>query len=483
MSCPLRNKLGAWFVLGLALVVAGCLPDSPLTPAEHLGEARAVRSQGSPASGARLTIDDEYARIADEVPGFAGIYFDGSGVPVVLLKNSQAASEARGRLSELLLRGANGNAAQVAQVAGQMASLRVEHARFDFRELYDWYKDMVISAAFAVSGVVMTDIDERRNRIVVGVRDGASLGRARASMAALGLPRDAYDVAEYDVAGLEMPASTQHVEDCDPMTAIIECPEPPSGASGDTTSLRATRRPIIGGLQIQYSEGFSAFNCSLGYNIVHRDAVGTLSANRYFVTNSHCGAIGQMTGMSMGQSTAFENVSNELADPPFFSAGTDAMCPPGRLCRYSDASLFQYYSPTLGAHGRVAFPNLGQLNVGLQREVVAGGDPVVGMVVHRIGRTTGRSVGTVDQTCANFVVYDEGFDTGRMFLCQSRATYASASGDSGGPVVEVLSDGTLVARGIHWRGNGGFSPMNAVLAELRAVTGGGLGPTIHDATP
>lgn len=408
------------------------------------------------------------------------MYFDASGVPVVYLKNSGAAAEVRGRLSEFLLRGANGNAARVAQVAGQMASLRVDQARYDFRELYDWYNDRVMSVAFAVPGVVMTDIDERRNRIVVGVRDGMFLDEARTRMAELGLPLDAYEVTEYAVAALELPASTQNSDECDPTTAIVECPEPPTGSGGDTTSLRATRRPVIGGLQIQYAEGLGGYNCSLGFNIAHRLEDGSVSPERYFVTNSHCGVMGQMTEVSMGQSTLYENVADEIVDPPFFGAGSDPMCPSGRLCRYSDAALFQYYSPTVAFHGGIAFPKLGHVTVGDLRAVEGAGDPVVGMVVHRIGRTTGRSVGTVEQTCAAMMVLNDGVDTGRTLLCQSRATYSSMGGDSGGPVVEVWPDGTVVARGIHWRSNGGFSPINAVLAELRAVTGGGLGPTIAD---
>lgn len=481
-SCPPPSvaRLSASLVLALVLVAAGCAPDNPLTPAGHLAEARLDRLQIPPAPGARLSIDDEYARLADEVPGFGGIYFDASGVPVVQMKTSGVSAEVRERVSELLLRGSNGNAVRAAQVAGQVANLRVARARYDFRELYDWYHDRVTPVAFTVPGVVMTDIDERRNRIVIGVRDASYLDQARARFTELGLSPDAYEVTESPFGAVEPPASTQNGGDCDPMTAILECPEPPTGSGGDTTSLRATRRPIIGGLQIAYSQAQLTYQCSAGFNIV-RSENGSVSPERYFVTNSHCGVMGEMTGMSMGQSTPNENVANEVADPVFVGGAAEPMCPPGRACRFSDASLFQYYSASSAQHGASAFPALGYVNVGDVRAIVGEGDPVVGMVVNRIGRTTGRSVGTVEQTCVNMVVWSGTFDTGRTLLCQSRATYSSESGDSGGPVVEVLPDGSLVARGIHWRNNGGFSPMNVMLAELRAVTGGVLSAIISSA--
>lgn len=120
------------------------------------------------------------------------------------------------------------------------------------------------------------------------------------------------------------------------------------------------------------------------------------------------------------------------------------------------------------------------MNVGEVRPIVGGGDPVQGMVVHKIGRTTGRTVGTVQQTCVHLTVYINQQDSGRTLLCQYVASYSSSGGDSGSPVVEVWPDGSLIARGIHWRDGGGFSSINEVLRELREVTGGGLGTTISD---
>ena len=465
--------------LGLVLLVAACSPERHIAPTEE-PLPPAVRAASSTASaGAIRTLDDEYADLVDEIPGFGGLYYDADGTPVIYLKSPATLGSARTRVAAHLERGAGGNASRITQIAGEVSRLRVRSARYDFRELRGWYNGQLVSAAFAMPGVVMTDIDERRNQIVIGVRDGPSIPAVRSSLSRLGVPTDAFVVVEYAVVSQEAPSIQSG--DCDPITAIIPCAEEPPTA-GFMRSVRDKSRPVIGGLQIQYNDSPYNWNCTLGYNIAHRPPDGTINPERFFMTASHCGdAMGVMTAMEMSQSTVGEVIGAEVADPSFFTNSVDPLCPGGRLCRYSDAALFSFGADIGVDHGRTAFPSVGSLTFSQIRMITGAGDPAVGMTVHKIGRTTGRTTGTVQQTCMILTVFDRfGSDTGFRQLCQSVASYASAGGDSGAPVVQVWPDGTLVARGIHWRGSGGFSPINGALRELRSVTGGGLGPTIGD---
>lgn len=463
------------------IAVGACSPDITLSPSEGSDQVSVSQpSRASAAAGAIRTIDMEFADLADsQLPGFGGLYYDEDGVPVVYLKDTSRVSTARERVRAFLARGALGNGSRLGEIDRAISGLRVRSARYDYRELYDWYSSRLIPMASTLRGLVMTDIDERQNRIVIGISQPSEIAAARSKIAALGIPPGAFDVVHYPVRAMDAPLA---VENCDPIFAIIPCDE--QGPSGTNFQINSTHRPVVGALQLGYQTIEGSFICSIGFNIAHRYADGTLDPEKYFVTASHCGEQGIMTGLFMGQSTISELVAGEEADPSLVSSAIDPACPIGRLCRYSDAALYKYFPGVGVLHGGVAFPGIGSLTVVENRSVVGAGDPIVGMAVHKIGRTTGRTVGVVQQACVNMQVFKirdgQQVDTGRTMLCQAEASYESAEGDSGGPVVEVWPDGTLVARGIHWRGGGGFSPMNSALQELRTVTGGGLGPTVTD---
>ena len=62
---------------------------------------------------------------------------------------------------------------------------RVRPARWSFAELYDWYG--VLLDAGVREGVVMTDIDEKYNRILFGVEDAPARQRLELQLARLDL--------------------------------------------------------------------------------------------------------------------------------------------------------------------------------------------------------------------------------------------------------------------------------------------------------
>jgi hypothetical protein len=104
--------------------------------------------------------------------------------------------------------------------------------------------------------------------------------------------------------------------------------------------------------------------------------------------------------------------------------------------------------------------------------IVREANPLVGQRVYKVGRTTGRTTGLVLQTCANFNVAN----TNITQLCQSRAAYNSAGGDSGSPVFRIVNAPALrdvALGGIHWGSGGVFSPIGNIQRNVFHVE---LGP-------
>jgi hypothetical protein len=153
-------------------------------PATSLPSALAAGLRPPPAAGApgvHLTIDDELAALARRAPGgFAGVFYDAQdrGQPVLLLTDPARASEAKAAL-----------ASGVPHFP--VAAAEVRGARWDFAQLYDWYRYLREQGIWnAGTGLTATDIDERANRLYLGTADQAARDRMVDQLGALGLPCD-----------------------------------------------------------------------------------------------------------------------------------------------------------------------------------------------------------------------------------------------------------------------------------------------------
>ena len=134
---------------------------------------------------------------------------------------------------------------------------------------------------FELAGVVFTDADETRGRLVVGVLDRDVEGPVRGRLRALEVTNQAVDIVETD--------------------AIFAL-----------ATLRDTSSDIQGGLQIRFSQ----FLCSLGF-------MPSANGEQGFVTASHCSdRQGAVDGTSYYQpSSQVPNglIGNEIADPAICS--------------------------------------------------------------------------------------------------------------------------------------------------------------------
>jgi hypothetical protein len=309
--------------------------------------------------------------------------------------------------------------------------MEILEGQYDFLTLHSW-QQQITPEVLALPEVVYTDIREDKNRLEIGIKDTPGMEEeVGKTLAILGIPSD---VVVFN--------KTKEME----------------------PYLRSRRRPLRGGLQIN----FGGFLCTLGF-------VATRQGTTGFVTNSHCtNTQGGVEGTVYHQPSASgttNRIGQEIADPTYFTGGS---CPSGRRCRFSDSSFARVPHPSgpsvTTARGTIARPPTGSFTWnGVDTfTITAEAAPVAGQAVTKVGRTTGRTSGTVSRTCVNFNVAGSNITQ----LCQSQASFASAGGDSGSPVFRITSLPNVTLVGIHWGSGGVFSPITGIQmsGELGSVT-------------
>lgn len=429
-----------------ALVSLVACDRGPTEPARN----SALAISTAPGSAFK-TYDDELVDLAERLPGFGGVYFDSTGQLAVRLKDINRLEEARLKLREFFLAQSAGSAALADRRIGQLGDLKAVPATYDFVELRSWYRTLR-DPILALDLVTMSDIDERRNRIFIGVADSLGLEMVETALQQVRAPREAIIVDIFPRFQAE-------------------------------ASLQGLIRPVVAGVQVVW---YGTFWCTVGYTVTRLLAGGGQDSDWYFVTNSHCtSAPWQMNGHSMGQPTANDVIKTEVADPQLFNSSADPNCPSGRQCRYCDAALVKY-STSAWTHGVIAWPaESGSLEF-FETVLVSGeASPLAGDVVYKVGRTTGRSAGWAQNACA-----DVSHPTGAWLICQGIAQYTSDQGDSGSPVFTLVPGGAI-AYGVHWGtvDEGpwlnwrAFSPTPNWQSELGSSLGGTLHVTANWAPP
>jgi hypothetical protein len=411
--------------LTFAVLVAACSDSpAPTGPAADEGPVH-ISMSGAPQGSA-----PDRAALTRAIPGFGGIFFDGDGVLTVNLVDPGQ----RGRAEQAL--------AAFAQLHGTAPSrIRVNQARYPYQDLDRWF-NRLWPEAFEVGrgGVVFADLNETRNRVVIGVHDPSVMAPIRALAARLGIPEDA---------------------------VVVEAAEP----IRPMVTLRQLAPSIMGGYQIH----FGNYLCTLGFNALSGSAES-------FITNSHCtNKQGEMTGTLYYQPTSSVSptaIGIEVDDPEYWKGDG---CPQGSRCRYSDAARALRQSDRTFSRGYIAKttgPNNGSLEVagsfritgtydqaGLDKNCV-----VEGTSLSKVGRTTGWTAGTVTNSCFHTGVLGSNI----VQLYQVRVSANVDSGDSGSPVFRfpgTTDDVTLY--GILWGGGSSsfvFSPITNVRHELGGMT-------------
>jgi hypothetical protein len=349
-------------------------------------------------------MNDLFAEVGQLVPAFGGCFTSGDtlyvylvpGYPGTLAQVDEALTEVFGP----------------SRPSGHPEALI---GTYTFTQLMVWL-DPVTATVLVIQGTVAAGINYTTNQLVVLVDNVNLVPQVEAQISSLGIPGGA---VETQVMALPAPALT----------------------------LQDRSRPDIGGLQIGFTTGQGTFVCTHWL----ADSAGTSG----FVTNSHC----SITTWAVDSTAYFQNlppapanfIGLETSDPALFAGGA---CPVGRMCRYSDSNFSTYIGITGGStRGVIAKPTGFDSIVwnGMDTfTITAKTDPVVLESVDKVGRTTGRTRGTVIFPCMNV-----NHPSGALLLCQFIARMNminwALGGDSGSPVIDSRSNSIL--QGIAWGSN------------------------------
>ena len=293
---------------------------------------------------------------------------------------------------------------------------------------------------FETNGVVFTDADETRGRLVVGVLDLRSEGQVRGRLRALGIDSQDVDVVETE-----------------PIIALA-------------TTLRDRSSSIVGGLQIRFSQ----YLCSLGFPAIR-------GVDRGFVTASHCsdkqGTVDGTTYYQPLDQVAEDFIGTEIADPPYVR-GSGKDCPRSRRCRLSDTNFSSADGPRGVTVGKIArTTGLGSLTIDSANPFTITGEGVAAdkAPVDKVGRTTGWTRGNVSGTCVDTGVSGSTI----VLLCQTFVTGSGVivqGGDSGSPVfASTNGSNNVTLLGGLWGGNQSgtqfvYSPIANIRSELGDLT-------------
>ena len=145
-------------------------PNAPLTP-------------GEPAAQEALEdiVKDPMARIAERVPGFGGAFRDSrEGIVYIYLQDASMQEEAESVLTEVF-----------GPDFLESSEVEVLVGEYSMAHLDAWYKTLS-GVIWQVPGIAWTDLDERKNRIEIGMRPRrGAREEMEAAIATVDVPRQA----------------------------------------------------------------------------------------------------------------------------------------------------------------------------------------------------------------------------------------------------------------------------------------------------
>lgn len=252
-----------------------------------------------------LTLDDQFERIAEQQPAFAGVYFAGNEAVVVLTDLATDLASVRASILGTIER-----------PRLRTSHMKAVQGQFSWSQLYSWRRRLPSLAV--IPQVVELGIDVRRNRLRVGISDPSARSGVLALLKSLGVPAYA---------------------------TLIEEESPPM----PTMALNSRWGNPVGGIYITQrydsltgtTAGTVTLFCTLGYNTGTHPYVT-------FMTNGHCSrtwATSPWDGTVYYQpdfSSSTFAIGQEEFEPSSFTSAFDSRCPPNRYCRYSDASMNAY---------------------------------------------------------------------------------------------------------------------------------------------
>jgi len=388
------------------------------------------------------TGNDLFVKVAKRHPGFGGVFInEKKDITYVYLRDrkTKEAKEVAEDLEDI--------------VFDQNLPDRVKtlHAKYSFLKLNDWF-DRLAKQVARTNGVTFLDINEANNQLLVGVENTQARNQVEKEVKELDIPEKAVKLIR-------------------------------TGSPQLLSSLNDRHRPVVGGLQIEWTPGEAGFRnlCTLGVVAKRTDIdptappAGQREDIKGFVTNSHCSTrIGANSETVVGATDSIyyqplQNGTNQIGtedfDPTFFRC-FPAFLPFQDTCRWSD-SLFAELEKAeevsapgrlgfiarpkkINLRGAVCFNEKGQPvspefcawnENNTYRIVRESGRIASGTLISKVGARTGQTVGITLLTWPLEPTSSEARarGAGDYWVDQFLGTYQSEQGDSGAPVIRFPS--------------------------------------------
>jgi hypothetical protein len=178
----LRGAL--WYAGWLSSIGRACAqaPDSARSTLDKACPLYAPAASVPPAARDSLPLGiflsptkERWVQLAREVPGGFGGIIDEGGVPITYLVDT---GQHRDAVAALVAEG----------VLKKTEETRVRGARWDFAQLYDWYRYLTLHVELPGRDVVAWGIDEGQNRLYFAMLDEPARRRFERALARLHLP-------------------------------------------------------------------------------------------------------------------------------------------------------------------------------------------------------------------------------------------------------------------------------------------------------
>jgi hypothetical protein len=454
------------------------------------------------------------AALAEQIPGFGGLYLDEGGnlhAHLLDMKNEGVARAALARIVAETRRELSAN--EKARFAAQ-PRIVLHHGEYEFTQLADW-RNRLTDPILQVAGVVYNGLDEHANRLAVGVdrtRAAAVRPLVEKKLAELAIPRGAVNIEDTDLVVVPIqceatdpscqpvnfctfddpscepadpctqdPASCEPADPCtqdpascetptedpcvtdpslctEPGTISPEAPEYSYYVAPPNQTLASKFSRLFGGVRIR-NYGKDAGGCTLGF-------VATYRGTPVFATNSHC-----------TPSRAYRDYSSYFYQPSWnngWGSVGEEIVDNGKMAwgRYvSDVALARIVniSGYLGYMARTRNPRSG--TYARADTTVDSSNPYLKIIsevaprkdyeFHKIGATTGWTFGYARKVC---------YDTSLM-RCVSWVAAGADEGDSGSPVFRYYGSQVGLAGLVYAKADGGFwmTPMSQIRIELNAT--------------
>ena len=355
--------------------------------------------------------EQAFADLAEAAPSSAGFEFDSTGNLVVHVRDDADVAPARSRTAAFLVTG------RVRGGRARPATVMVVPAQYSFGELAVWRDRLLVGLLGVAPHVNALDLDERANRVVVGldVEPGENVRRPLVAL----------------ITGLAVDTNAVQFRRFSFVSTVAR-----AGASRRRygTNIQYQADTLVGGLRYSTSTGL----CTIGLVVDY-------GSTRSFLSASHC------TSDFFGYdgSIAYQSGSPR-------TAGVESVDPGGYTCNWimdcrgSDAALFSVQDSLIAKSRRgLVAKTQHRSGPGGSTDGSLWWDPsdpyfyivdlmsaYTGMSLDKIGATSGWTYGSVTATCLDFT---SGL---HRVTCTTEAAIRNYEGDSGGPVLYIIGAGS-----------------------------------------